>query len=208
MPSPFDPNSYGMPSFEDLMVGALTEEAARAKHEADQSAMAAQLRRQQAMTLRQHQSGMPVFDRGDALNVELNRGDAMAGWERGQNVPAWMLRGMDPYQAAEGMGMAMASRAAGGEPIFEPRRFAEPEVLGRHEGGTPELRFDNAEDENARQQKAEAVDDFVLRSGYSPGLFTGKTHAEAARLIADQLRARRQMQGDEMAAYGWGATDI
>lgn len=49
MPNPFDANSYGEPSFEDLMAGTLTESAARAKMEADQRAMAEQLRRQESV---------------------------------------------------------------------------------------------------------------------------------------------------------------
>lgn len=196
MPNPFDPNSYGMPSFEDLMVGALTEEAARAKMEADEVAMAAQLRQQQsqveAMRGRFRAPGLPgnpmppVQERADPGTV-----DDLGFNQSGAAKPYGTLTGpkgtipLPPDVTAGQFGPAPGD-FVGSHGHIDPR-----------EESTAYLREKSPLGMVTRA--SEMFDDVIQEFGWMPQDFKDPdgnpmSHAAAAARIADQLRTRRIRQ--------------
>lgn len=156
---------------------------------------------------------MPVFDKADSLNRTKQSIDVATMHERGQAVPPHMLQGLQPDEIVGAVGNGGSARWADGVLGMAPPEVANgiapppdgPQLLSN---ATPqgELSVHGYESPDARMAKGRLVDKFVQDNhGYSPGLFEQQAPSaeEAARLIADQLQAQRERNGD---ASAWAQT--
>jgi hypothetical protein len=216
MPNPFDPNSYGQPSFEDLMVGALTESAARAKMEADERAVVEQLttpggpwtdRKAQQPDVGMREAttdGMPVYDKTGAYVT--NAMDLGARAERGQPIPPHILQGMSVPEAAQSLGSGMGMRALNAQGHFDPSMPTAPPMA---EGREWDPVYTPPRDpSDIRMERAHKLDDFAGGDGLPAGVFQDRSAVEAMQMLADQLRQRRYGLGDDLAWLADGMTDI
>lgn len=139
--------------------------------------------------------GMPILDRDDDLSHALMASDITAHAERGEDIPSHLYQGLSPAEVIEALGTGGQLRGLGGAPAtsFQNTLPTPQEVLLPNFVEQPEQT-----PETTRIKKAEALDAHIQRQhaegrpGYSPEIFTGKTHAQAVQLISDQLRARRE----------------
>lgn len=224
MPNPFDPNSYGEPSFEDLMVGTLTESAARAKMEADERAMAEQLRRQAGATLRtpggpwtqrknqqpdvmqrEAEGGMPVYSNRDAHRI-YNKMEMEGLVERGLPIQPHLLQGLTAPEAMESLGSGLAQRPVYAGGMFKPLPL--PEKVGSGGQEWDPVYTPPRDPDEVRMERAHKLDDFAGSDGLPAGVFKDRSAVEAMGMLADQLRQRRYGLGDDLAWLRDGMTDI
>lgn len=199
MPNPFDPNSYGQPSFEDLMVGTLTESAARAKMEADERVLAEQLRRRQAVVDRQRAmaGNYRPPPKGSPGNPVAPYTDNDPGRLKDLNLDPSGLARQDYLVGPKGA-VPLPPQVEAGQYGPKPGRFI-------HDGGIRDPREDSwaAQAEGGPLGLLEPasidLDNAVLETGWLPEDFRDLSHAEGAARIADQLRTRRIRQMGEFS---------
>jgi len=145
--------------------------------------------------------GMPVYEKADAYNREVQKNDIAATMETGRAVPDHLYSGLtrDDILAARSMGIEM--RGLGGEPVMKRMHpgFKDPTTQLPLDTSTDFRHGVEVSEDPALAKRFKAagiVDEYVRQNGYDAGLFDGMTQEEAARRISDQLMAQRARQGD------------